>query len=171
MLGIVVWGLGASLGFPVGMSAAADDPLRAARRVSVVSTIGYAAFLAGPPLLGLLGDHVGTLEALLVVAVPAGARRARRSAAARRDRRPGRGRRDRAVSRSLAARHPQHVAVLAVGVPGQDEEQVGEPVQVGDGEHVHGLAVHLVRRPGRPLGPAYDGARDVQQGRALRCRR
>ena len=74
-LGIVVWGVGASLGFPVGMSAAADDPLRAARRVSVVSTIGYTAFLAGPPLLGLLADHVGTLEALLVIAalmIPAG---------------------------------------------------------------------------------------------------
>ena len=68
-VGIVVWGLGAALGFPVGMSAAADDPVRAAARVSVVSTIGYAAFLAGPPLLGVLGDHVGTLESLQVVAL------------------------------------------------------------------------------------------------------
>lgn len=67
--GIVLWGAGASLGFPVGMSAAADDPVRAAARVSVVSTIGYAAFLAGPPLLGFVGDEVGTLKALLVVAV------------------------------------------------------------------------------------------------------
>ena len=66
--GIVVWGLGASLGFPVGMSAAADEPARAAARVSVVSTIGYAAFLAGPPLLGQLGDRVGTLDSLLAVA-------------------------------------------------------------------------------------------------------
>lgn len=75
-VGIVAWGLGASLGFPVGMSAAADDPARAAARVSVVSTIGYAAFLAGPPLLGQLGDRVGTLESLLAVAalmVPAAA--------------------------------------------------------------------------------------------------
>ena len=68
-LGIVVWGLGSALGFPVGMSAGADDPARAAARVSVVSTIGYGAFLAGPPLLGALGDHVGTLDALLAVAV------------------------------------------------------------------------------------------------------
>ncbi|MGB0098974.1 MAG: MFS transporter [Nocardioides sp.] len=65
--GVVVWGLGASLGFPVGMSAAADDPVHAARRVSVVSTIGYGAFLAGPPLLGWLADVVGTLDALLAV--------------------------------------------------------------------------------------------------------
>jgi MFS family permease len=69
VIGIVLWGVGASLGFPVGMSAAADDPVRAASRVSVVSTIGYAAFLAGPPLLGFVGDQVGTLKALMVVAV------------------------------------------------------------------------------------------------------
>ena len=67
--GIVLWGAGASLGFPVGMSAAADDPVRAAARVSTVSTIGYAAFLAGPPFLGQLGDHVGTLRSLLTIAV------------------------------------------------------------------------------------------------------
>ena len=65
--GIVVWGLGAALGFPVGISAAADDPRRAARRVSVVSTIGYGAFLAGPPLLGFVGNEVGTLDSLYVV--------------------------------------------------------------------------------------------------------
>lgn len=69
VVGIVLWGAGASLGFPVGMSAAADDPTHAAARVSVVSTIGYAAFLAGPPLLGFVGDEVGTLNALLVVAL------------------------------------------------------------------------------------------------------
>lgn len=69
MVGVALWGLGASLGFPVGMSAAADDPRRAAARVSVVSTIGYTAFLAGPPLIGFVADRVGTLDALLVVAV------------------------------------------------------------------------------------------------------
>jgi MFS family permease len=68
-VGIVLWGLGASLGFPVGMSAAADDPAQAAARVSVVATIGYTAFLAGPPVLGYLGDRVGVLNALLLVAV------------------------------------------------------------------------------------------------------
>ena len=35
--------------------------------MSVVATIGYAAFIAGPPLLGFLGDHVGVLKSLLVV--------------------------------------------------------------------------------------------------------
>ena len=66
-LGAAVWGVGVSLGFPVGMSAAADDPDRAAARISVVATIGYTAFIAGPPLLGYLGDHFGILKALLAV--------------------------------------------------------------------------------------------------------
>lgn len=69
LAGAVLWGLGAALGFPLGMSAAAEDPARAARRVSVVSTLGYVAFLAGPPFLGFLGQHVGVRNALLAVAV------------------------------------------------------------------------------------------------------
>ena len=49
------------------MSAAADDPVRAAARVSVVSSIGYTAFLAGPPLIGLVAGTAGILRALFVV--------------------------------------------------------------------------------------------------------
>lgn len=69
VVGIVLWGVGASLGFPVGMSAAADDETRAPARVGVVSTIGYVAFLSGPPVLGFLGDAVGALHALLLISV------------------------------------------------------------------------------------------------------
>ena len=68
IVGAGLWGLGAALGFPTGMSAAADDPVRAAGRVSVVASIGYVAFLAGPPLIGFLGDRVGVLQALTVTA-------------------------------------------------------------------------------------------------------
>ena len=66
------WGLGSALGFPVGMSAAADDPARAAARVGVVATIGYFAFLVGPPVIGFIGDRIGLLLALLVVLVLVG---------------------------------------------------------------------------------------------------
>ncbi|PYI67314.1 MFS transporter [Arthrobacter livingstonensis] len=66
---LLFWGLGSALGFPVGMSAASDDPDHAAARVSVVSTIGYGAFLGGPPLLGLLAEHIGVLHSLLAVLV------------------------------------------------------------------------------------------------------
>ena len=67
--GAVLWGLGASLGFPVGMSAAADEPRNAAARVSAVAMIGYFAFLVGPPALGLLGEAVGIQNALFVIVV------------------------------------------------------------------------------------------------------
>jgi fucose permease len=68
MIGIVLWGLGAALGFPTGMSAAADQPLYAAGRVSAVATIGYVAFLAGPSLIGVIGNDAGVLRALTVTA-------------------------------------------------------------------------------------------------------
>lgn len=68
LVGAVLWGLGAALGFPTGVSAAADGPAGAAARVSVVSTIAYTAFLAGPPLIGPLTDRVGMPGALVVVA-------------------------------------------------------------------------------------------------------
>jgi cyanate permease len=66
MIGAGLWGLGTALGFPVGMTAASDDPAHSAARVSVVATIGYVAFLAGPPLIGFLGQRTGTLHALSV---------------------------------------------------------------------------------------------------------
>ena len=65
--GATLWGLGASLGFPVGMSAAADGSKNAAARVSAVAMIGYFAFLVGPPVLGLLGEAIGILNALYVI--------------------------------------------------------------------------------------------------------
>ncbi|GAA4591577.1 MFS transporter [Actinoplanes octamycinicus] len=67
LAGALLWGVGASLGFPIGMSAAADDPVRAAMRVSVAGSIGYAAFLAGPPLIGFLAEHWGVRNGLLCV--------------------------------------------------------------------------------------------------------
>jgi fucose permease len=66
-LGALMWGLGSSLGFPVGMSAAADNPQGSAARVSAVATVAYGAFLIGPPLIGGLGESIGILAALWVV--------------------------------------------------------------------------------------------------------
>ncbi len=67
--GAVLMGLGTALGFPVGMSAAADDPRYAAARVSTTASLGYLAFLAGPPAIGFLADHVGVLHALSAAGV------------------------------------------------------------------------------------------------------
>ncbi|MFD4596026.1 MFS transporter [Streptomyces rubiginosohelvolus] len=66
---VVLWGLGASLGFPVTISAAGEGVRDASARVAAVSTAGYAAFLVGPPSLGFLADHVGLRNAMVVVLV------------------------------------------------------------------------------------------------------
>ncbi|MFD5214086.1 MFS transporter [Microbacterium sp. NPDC058345] len=67
LIGAALWGIGASLGFPIGMSAAADDPAKAAARVSAAATIGYVAFLGGPPVLGMISTHIGLLNTLFIL--------------------------------------------------------------------------------------------------------
>jgi MFS family permease len=69
MAGAIFMGLGTSLGFPVGLSSAADDPRYAAGRVSTAASLGYVAFLAGPPAVGFIADHVGVLHSLAIAAV------------------------------------------------------------------------------------------------------
>ncbi|MEV4350552.1 MFS transporter [Actinoplanes sp. NPDC049596] len=66
---VLLWGLGAALGFPVALSAAGDSGANAAARVSLVATVGYVAFLVGPPALGFLGDHYGLRNAMIPVLV------------------------------------------------------------------------------------------------------
>ena len=66
-IGVALWGAGASLGFPLGMSAAADDPRKAAASVSAAATIGYVAFLCGPPVLGWVSHQIGILNTLWII--------------------------------------------------------------------------------------------------------
>jgi len=66
LIAVVLWGLGASLGFPLALSAAGDSGANPAARVALASTIGYLAFLVGPPTLGLLGEEIGLRGALVV---------------------------------------------------------------------------------------------------------
>jgi MFS family permease len=65
--GVVLWAVGVSMGFPLGLSAAAegDDP---ASQVSVASSIGYTANLLGPPVIGFLAESLGLLSALWLLA-------------------------------------------------------------------------------------------------------
>jgi MFS family permease len=65
-IAVLLWGLGTSLGFPVALSEAGDSGPHPAARVATVSTIGYLAFLVGPPSLGLVGEHWGLRMALLI---------------------------------------------------------------------------------------------------------
>lgn len=89
---VVLWGLGASLGFPLALSAAGDSGPNPAARVALASTIGYLAFLVGPPTLGFLGEEIGLRGALvaplavvLIAAALAPATGARRTAADQRE--------------------------------------------------------------------------------------
>ena len=66
-IGTVLWGFGCALGFPLGMSAAADNTDHPAERVSAVAMIGYCAFLVGPPVMGFLAQAFGILNALYLV--------------------------------------------------------------------------------------------------------
>jgi MFS family permease len=70
LIGTVLWAVGVSMGFPLGMSAAAESGPNPAARLSVVASIGYLANLGGPPVIVLLSQSFGLLNALwLVVAL------------------------------------------------------------------------------------------------------
>ncbi len=63
---VVLWGFGASMGFPLAISAAGGDHPDASARVAFVATVGYVAFLVGPPVLGLVGEEHGLRNALII---------------------------------------------------------------------------------------------------------
>ena len=67
LAGVILWSVGVSMGFPLGTSAAAASGPDPAARVSVVSSIGYFANLAGPPAIGLLAQRLGLLSSLWII--------------------------------------------------------------------------------------------------------
>ena len=69
LVGVLLWAVGVSMGFPLGMSAAAESGPDPAARVSVVASIGYFANLAGPPAIGVLAQSVGLLNSFWLIVV------------------------------------------------------------------------------------------------------
>jgi MFS family permease len=69
LVAVLLWAVGVSMGFPLGMSAAADSGPNPAARVSVVASIGYFANLAGPPAVGFLAQSTTLLTALWLLAL------------------------------------------------------------------------------------------------------
>lgn len=70
LAGVLLWAIGVSMAFPLGMSAAAESGPNPVARLSVVATIAYLANLAGPPTVGLLAERFGLLNTLwLIVAL------------------------------------------------------------------------------------------------------
>jgi len=68
LAGVVLWAVGVSMGFPLGMSAAAESGPDPAARIAVVASIGYFANLAGPPAIGTLAESAGLLSSLWLIA-------------------------------------------------------------------------------------------------------
>lgn len=64
---VILWGFGAALNYPICLSAAADDPKRAAARVAAVSSFSTIAGLIIPQLVGRLAEWIDLRQAMLVV--------------------------------------------------------------------------------------------------------
>jgi MFS family permease len=65
--GFALMGLGLSVLFPLALRAAGVHGEAAGPSLAAVSTVGYAGFLAGPPLIGLLADASSLRAALSLV--------------------------------------------------------------------------------------------------------
>jgi hypothetical protein len=68
---MILWGLGAGLGVPIGFSAASDDPTKAAARVAAVSSFSTVAGLIMPQVIGHLGDVIELRKALTIACAAA----------------------------------------------------------------------------------------------------
>lgn len=71
LVGLALVGLGVSNGVPLLFSAAGRTP-NPGPAIAAVSTMGYVAFLGGPPFLGFLADAVGLPWALSTIVLAAG---------------------------------------------------------------------------------------------------
>src|SRR3569623_1830106 len=69
-LGFGIIGLGVSVGFPLGVSAAAALPGAAAQNVAGLSFVALTGFLGGPPVIGFIAEHVA-MRIGLAVLIPA----------------------------------------------------------------------------------------------------
>ncbi|MEP3302378.1 MAG: MFS transporter, partial [Roseibium sp.] len=68
--GCVVMGLGNAVIFPLAMSRAAADPtMSKGAALASVATLGYGAFLFGPPILGFIGDAFSLRASFALVAM------------------------------------------------------------------------------------------------------
>lgn len=73
LIGFAAVGAGLSIVIPLAFSAAGNMPgISSGVGIAGVATIGYAGFLAGPPLIGLLAEATSLQLALLVVTVLVG---------------------------------------------------------------------------------------------------
>ncbi|MEO0313231.1 MAG: hypothetical protein RL140_461 [Actinomycetota bacterium] len=68
ILGLVVWGLGQALGFPMAVSSMSDDPKKSPARINMIITVVYISSIAVGPVLGSIGQSFGIYVAFAVPA-------------------------------------------------------------------------------------------------------
>lgn len=69
LAGLALWGAGSALAVPIGIAAAAADPIDGPSRVAAVTSLSSVANIAGPPAIGALAVPLGVRPAMLAVAV------------------------------------------------------------------------------------------------------
>ncbi len=68
--GPALWGVGLAVVFPATISAAGErGGSRPSDAIAAVSSIGYGAFLVGPPVIGFAAQHFGLQHALWIPAI------------------------------------------------------------------------------------------------------
>ena len=58
-LGLVLWGWGMAMGFPMAVSAMGDDPAKSSHRINMIITVVYISSISVGPLLGGVGQVAG----------------------------------------------------------------------------------------------------------------
>lgn len=65
-VGLVLWGLGMSMGFPMSVAAMSDEPRKAPYRINMIITVVYISSISVGPALGTLGEVTGIYVAFSI---------------------------------------------------------------------------------------------------------
>lgn len=68
LVGVIGWGIGAALCFPIAVAAVSGDASRAAGRVSVMASMGSLGTLTAAPAIGMAATSLGGIQHALLVA-------------------------------------------------------------------------------------------------------
>jgi MFS family permease len=66
VLGLVLWGLGTAMGFPMSVAAMGDDESKAPARINMIITVVYISSITVGPALGSLGQVYGLFVAFVI---------------------------------------------------------------------------------------------------------
>jgi hypothetical protein len=65
-VGLVLWGLGIAMGFPMSVAAMGDEKAMAPSRINMIITVVYISSITVGPALGALGDVTGLFVAFAI---------------------------------------------------------------------------------------------------------